>query len=68
MKLGPVTKLDKRNTATSRKFHDDVMLANLDVIIFVHIHGQSEIRKSDFGCMVYKTYILIKSNFSTYKT
>ena len=33
MKLGPVTKLDKRNTATSRKLDDDVLPANNDVIV-----------------------------------
>ena len=30
MKLGPVTKLDKRNTTMARKFGNDVMLANCD--------------------------------------
>ena len=30
MKLGPVTKLDKRNTTMARKFDNDVMLANCD--------------------------------------
>ena len=29
MKLGPVTKLDKGNKATSKKFADDVMSANV---------------------------------------
>ena len=28
MTLGPVTKLDKRNKATSKKFDDDAMSAN----------------------------------------
>ena len=31
MKLRPVTKLDKRNTATSKKFNNDVMSRNFDV-------------------------------------
>ena len=34
MKLGPVTELDKRNTATSKKFENDVISANCDVIVF----------------------------------
>ena len=34
MKLGPVTKLDKRNTATSKKIDDDVMSKNGEVIVF----------------------------------
>ena len=33
MKLGPVTKLDKTNTATSKKFVDNVMLPHCDVMI-----------------------------------
>ena len=31
MKLGLVTKLDKRNKILSKKFSDDVMSANCDV-------------------------------------
>ena len=34
MNFGPVNKLDKKNTATLKKFIDDVMSANCDVIIF----------------------------------
>ena len=37
MKLGPVTKLDKRNTATSKKIDDDVMSANCDVNVFSNL-------------------------------
>ena len=60
MKLGPVTKLDKRNTGTSKKFDDDVMLTNYDVIVFFSIYGQfTAIRQLDSGCMVHKTYIFI---------
>ena len=33
MKLGPVTKLDERNKTTSKKFDDDVMSANCDVMV-----------------------------------
>ena len=40
MKRRPATKLDKRNTATSKKFNDDVMSANCDVIAFIPIYGQ----------------------------
>ena len=32
MKLEPVTKLDKRNKTTSKKFDDDVMSENCNVI------------------------------------
>ena len=33
MKLGPVTKLDTRNNTTSKKFDNDVMLENYDIIM-----------------------------------
>ena len=64
MTLGTVTKLDKRKTTTSKKFDDDVMSANCDAIVFFPIYSQlAAIRKLDSGCMVYKTYIFINSNF-----
>ena len=34
MKLGPVTKCDKRNKTKSKEFDDDIMLANCDAIVF----------------------------------
>ena len=34
MKLGPTTKLDKRNKTTSKNFDVCVMLTNCDVIAF----------------------------------
>ena len=68
MKLGPVTKLDKRNRATSKKDDDDVISTNWDVIIVFPIYGQfGAVRKPDSGCMVCKTYIFINSNLSSYK-
>ena len=39
MKLGPVTKPDKRNKTRSKIFDDDVMLANCDVIVMLPIYG-----------------------------
>ena len=33
MKLGPVTKLDKGNTATSEKLDDEILLASDDIIV-----------------------------------
>ena len=46
MKLGPVTKLDKRN----KKFDDTIMSDNCDVIIIFPIFGQfGAIRKPDSG-------------------
>ena len=63
MKLGPVTKLDKRNTETLKKFDGDVMSADCDIIVFFSIYGQLEaIQKPDSGRMVYKllSYITLK--------
>ena len=37
IKLGPVTKLDKRNKATSKKFDDDVISENYDVIVILSL-------------------------------
>ena len=52
MKLGPVTKLDKRNKTTSKKFDDDVMSENCDVIVIFPIYGQfGAIWKLDSGCL-----------------
>ena len=68
MKLGPVTKLDKRNKITSKKFGDDSMSANYDVVVIFPIYGQfGAIRKPDSGRIVCKTYIFINSNFLSYK-
>ena len=68
MKLGPVTKLDKRNKATSKKIDNDVMLANCEFIVIFPIYGQFEaIRKLDSGRIVCKIYIFINSNFLSYK-
>ena len=50
MKLGPVTKLDKRNKTPTKKFDDNVMSANCDVIVIFPIFGQlGAIRKPDSG-------------------
>ena len=59
MKLGPVTKRDKRNKKR-QKNDDDVMSENCDVIAIFLIYGQfGAIRKPDLGRIVCKTYILI---------
>ena len=68
MKTGPVTKLDKRNKTTSKKFDDEVISENCGVIAIFPIYGQfGAIRKPDSGCIVCKTYIFIKSNLLSYK-
>ena len=60
MKLGPVTKLDKRNTATSNKKSDkDIMFVNSDVRITFPIYGQLGGIQRRLVC---NTYIFINSN------
>ena len=59
MKLGPVTKLDKINKTTSKKFDVDVMSKNYDVIVIFRIFGQfGAIRRPDSGHRVCKSYVL----------
>ena len=66
MKLGPVTKLDKRNTARSNKF--DELSESCEVIVIFPIYSQSgAIRKPDPGRINYKTYIFINSYLLSYK-
>ena len=53
MKLGPVTKVDKRN----------VMSEYCDVIAIFPVYGQfGAIRKLDSRCIVCKTYIFINNS------
>ena len=55
MKVGLVTKLDKRNKTTSRKNRDGVMPENCDVVIIFSIFGHfGGIRKPDSGRRVCK--------------
>ena len=69
MKLRPVTKRDKRNTAISKRLKDDVLLSNCDVIVIFSIYGQfGAIRKSNSRRMVCNTYIFINTNVLSYKT
>ena len=62
MKFRPVTKLDKRHTATSKQFDDDVMLANCDVIVGFPVYDQlGATRKPNYECMVCKICIFINN-------
>ena len=68
MKLRTVTKLDKRNKRLSKKFDDDVISANHDVIILFPIYDQfGVIRKSDSGRIVCKIYIFNNTNLLSSK-
>ena len=69
MKLGPVTKIDKRNKTTSKTFDDDVMTGNFEVIVIFPIYGQFEaIWKADLEPIAQKFYIFIKSNLLSYRS
>ena len=68
MKLGPVTKLDKRNKTTSKTFDHYVMSENYDVIVIFSIYDQSgAIWKPDSRYLVCKTYISINSDLLSYQ-
>ena len=55
MKLRPVTKLDEENK-TSKKFADDVMSENCDVIAIFRIFGQfGAVQRPDSGHKVCKS-------------
>ena len=62
MKFGPVTKPEKWNKTTLKKFDNDVILPNCDVVIFPIYSQFGAIQKSDSGRTVSKTYIFINSN------
>ena len=64
MKLGPVTKICKRNKTTSKKFGDDALSENCDVIVIFLIYGQlGAIWKPDSGLIVSKTIFSLKAIF-----
>ena len=68
MKFGPVTKLDKRNKTTSKKFDVDVMSENCDIIVIFWIFGQfGEVSRPDSGHRVCKSYLFSNSNLLSYK-
>ena len=68
MELVQVTKIEKRNKATSKRIGDNVILANFDVIVIVSIYGQiGAIQEPNSGRMVCRTYIFINNSFSSYK-
>ena len=51
MNLKPVTKLDKRNKTTSKKFDDDVMLENCDMIVIFRSSPEAGFRKESAKVM-----------------
>ena len=68
MKLGPATKLDKRNRTILKKFDHDAMSQNCDIIVIFSIYCQfGGIQNPDSGCLVCKSYIFIKSNLLSFQ-
>ena len=68
MKLGPVTKPDKRIKTPSKKYDNNVMSENCDAIVVFLIYGKfGAIWKLDSGHIVCKTYIFINSKLLSYK-
>ena len=66
MKLGPETKLDKRNKTTSKNFDEDVMSADCDVIVIFPIFSQfGPIRKPDSQRTLKVTFYLTKTENRT---
>ena len=69
MKLELVTKIDKRNKKSSKKFDDDFMSECSDVIAIFPIYCQfGAIWKPDSGRIVCKIYVFINSNLLSYKS
>ena len=62
MKLGPVTKLDKRNKPTSKKVDVDVMSGSCDVIVIFRTQSAKVI------FLVIVTFCLTKTESSTKKS
>ena len=68
MRYGPVTKLDKRDTATSKNIHSDVMSVNYDITVIFPIYDQFGAKQiADSECMVLNTSIFIDGSFFSYK-
>ena len=69
MKLGPVTKLDKRNKTRSKKFDIDLMSGNYDVIVIFWIFGQfGAVRRPDSAKVMFSvivTFCLTKTGNRT---
>ena len=68
MKLGPVTELDKRNRATSKKIYIDVISEDCDAIVIFFIFDQfGAVRRPDSGNRVCKSYVFSNSTLLPHK-
>ena len=59
MKLGPLFILNKRNTKTSEKLENDLMLANCDAIVLFSILSLLTIPETESGQMLHDLKIFI---------
>ena len=68
MEIDIETKINKSNKTTSKKFVNNAISKNYDVIAIFSSYGRfGAIQKSDSGRIVCKTYIFINSNLLSYK-
>ena len=68
-KLGPVTKIHKRNITKSKKFDDEVMSENWDVVVIFSSFGQfGVIRKPDSGRLSVELMFSLAITFYLTKT
>ena len=69
MKLGPVTKRDKRNKKMSKKLDAEVMSEDYDVIVIFRIFSQfGALQRPDSGHSVCKSHVFSNSNLLSYKS
>ena len=66
MKLGPVTKLNKRNKTMSKNFDNDVISGNCDIVIF-WIFSQLE-QSLETGFWTQPAKVTVKATFCLTKT
>ena len=68
MNHGPVTKLDKKNKITSKKFDVNVMSENCDAIFIFWIFGQfGAVQRPDSGHRTCQRYVFSNSNLLSKK-
>ena len=68
MKLGPVTKPDKRHKTTSKIFEVNVTSEHCDVIVIFRFFGHfGAVRRQDSGHRVRKSYVFSNNNLLPYK-
>ena len=62
MKLGPVTKLGKKNKTALKNFDDDVMSENCNVTVIYQIFCQfGVVQMLDCGHKISKSYVFINN-------